>query len=114
MYIQMSTTKCRPAFIAEPAPLLYIRGEPPNTDDGMLSVFADPAEAARAVPVHAVLAKELDKFLSARTPQEARMKLLRPPIKPKRSPLLSLKLNNPKYASWRVFVDNPSAVADVM
>jgi 5-methylcytosine-specific restriction endonuclease McrA len=49
-----------------------------------------------------------------RTPQEARMKLLRQPVKPKRSPLLSLKLNNPKYASWRVFVDNPSAVADVM
>jgi hypothetical protein len=42
------------------------------------------------------------------------MKLLRQPVKPKRSPLLSLKLNNPKYASWRVFVDNPSAVADVM
>ena len=40
-----------------------------------------------------------------RTPTEARMHLIRHPVKPKRSPLLSLKLGNPKYASWKSFVD---------
>ena len=40
-----------------------------------------------------------------RTPQEARLNLIRLPVKPKRSPLLSLKLINPKYASWKSFVD---------
>jgi 5-methylcytosine-specific restriction endonuclease McrA len=41
-----------------------------------------------------------------RTPQEAHMKLFRLPVKPKRSPLLSVKLGNPKYESWKSFLDN--------
>jgi 5-methylcytosine-specific restriction endonuclease McrA len=41
-----------------------------------------------------------------RTPQEARMHLIRQPVCPKRSPLLSLKLGNPKYESWKSFLDN--------
>jgi 5-methylcytosine-specific restriction endonuclease McrA len=41
-----------------------------------------------------------------RTPQEAHMKLFRAPVKPKRSPLLSVKLDNPKYESWKTFVDS--------
>ena len=41
-----------------------------------------------------------------RTPAEARRHLSRQPVKPKRSPLLSIKLGNPKYASWKSFVDN--------
>ncbi len=40
-----------------------------------------------------------------RTPQEAHMKLIRPPVRPKRSPLLAVKLGNPKYASWKTFLD---------
>jgi 5-methylcytosine-specific restriction endonuclease McrA len=40
-----------------------------------------------------------------RTPHEARMKLVRHPIRPKRNPLLALKLNNPKYESWRTWLD---------
>ncbi|MAT72386.1 MAG: HNH endonuclease [Planctomycetaceae bacterium] len=40
-----------------------------------------------------------------RTPQQAGMKLIRPPVKPKRSPLLAVKLGNPKYASWKTFLD---------
>jgi 5-methylcytosine-specific restriction endonuclease McrA len=40
-----------------------------------------------------------------RTPQEANMKLIREPVRPKRSPLLSIKLGNPKYASWKSFLD---------
>jgi len=40
-----------------------------------------------------------------RTPSEAGMKLIRKPVRPKRSPLLSVKLSHPKYASWRGFVD---------
>ena len=41
-----------------------------------------------------------------RTPQEAHMQLIRQPVKPKRSPLLSIKLGNPKYESWKSFLDN--------
>jgi 5-methylcytosine-specific restriction endonuclease McrA len=40
-----------------------------------------------------------------RTPHEARMKLVGRPVKPKRNPLLLLKLENPKYASWRIWLD---------
>ncbi|MEM8865648.1 MAG: HNH endonuclease [Planctomycetota bacterium] len=41
-----------------------------------------------------------------RTPQEAHMKLHKQPVRPKRSPMLSVKLGNPKYASWKAFVDS--------
>lgn len=39
-----------------------------------------------------------------RTPQEAGMKLLQRPAKPKRSPLLNRQLTQPKYESWRHFI----------
>jgi 5-methylcytosine-specific restriction endonuclease McrA len=48
-----------------------------------------------------------------RTPTEARMHLIRHPVKPKRSPLLSLKLGNPKYASWKSFVDRAYWTVDL-
>ena len=41
-----------------------------------------------------------------RTPKEAHMHLIRKPEKPKRSPMLNLKLTNRKYQSWRTFLDN--------
>lgn len=41
-----------------------------------------------------------------RTPHEAHMQLIRQPVCPKRSPMLSLKLGNPKYESWKSFLDN--------
>jgi 5-methylcytosine-specific restriction endonuclease McrA len=41
-----------------------------------------------------------------RTPQEAHMTLVKHPVKPKRSPLLAIKLGNPKYQSWKTFLDN--------
>ena len=40
-----------------------------------------------------------------RTPEEAHMKLIRKPVKPKRSPQLSVKLGSPKYQSWKSFID---------
>ena len=40
-----------------------------------------------------------------RTPKEAKMKLVRHPVKPKRNPILILKLSNPKYESWRTWLD---------
>ena len=49
----------------------------------------------------------------AGTPQEARMQLIRQPVKPKRSPLLALKLGNPKYASWKSFVDRAYWTVDL-
>lgn len=39
------------------------------------------------------------------TPKQANMKLICKPIRPKRSPLLTIKLGNPKYASWKTFLD---------
>ena len=39
-----------------------------------------------------------------RTPKEAGMKPIRKPVRPKRSPQLSIKLGNPKYASWKTFL----------
>jgi 5-methylcytosine-specific restriction endonuclease McrA len=39
-----------------------------------------------------------------RTPQEAHMRLIAPPAVPKINPILAMKLNNPKYQSWRSFL----------
>lgn len=41
-----------------------------------------------------------------RTPREAHLTLIRKPERPKRSPLLNLKLSNRKYESWKTFLDN--------
>ncbi|HVS39437.1 MAG TPA: HNH endonuclease [Gemmataceae bacterium] len=41
-----------------------------------------------------------------RTPKEAHMHLIRKPEKPKRSPMLNLKMTNSKYQSWKTFLDN--------
>jgi 5-methylcytosine-specific restriction endonuclease McrA len=41
-----------------------------------------------------------------RTPKQAGLTLIRKPEKPKRSPLLNLKLTHRKYQSWRTFLDN--------
>lgn len=39
-----------------------------------------------------------------RTPQEARMKLISKPARPKLNPLMTVKLNNPKYGIWKSFL----------
>ncbi|GAB4144643.1 MAG: HNH endonuclease [Planctomycetaceae bacterium] len=39
-----------------------------------------------------------------RTPQEAGMRLLREPVRPKRSPVLSHQMVHEKYAEWRTFL----------
>ena len=41
-----------------------------------------------------------------RTPKQAHMSLIRKPEKPRRSPLLNLKLTHNKYHSWRTFLEN--------
>ena len=41
-----------------------------------------------------------------RTPEQARMKLIRKPVKPSRNPVISLRLGNEKYGSWRQFLDH--------
>src|SRR6267142_1071935 len=41
-----------------------------------------------------------------RTPKQAHMGLIRKPDKPKRSPLLCLKLTQKKYHSWQQFLDS--------
>src|SRR3954454_10163712 len=40
-----------------------------------------------------------------RTPREAYMALIRKPEKPKRSPMLNLKLTHRKYQSWKTFLE---------
>jgi 5-methylcytosine-specific restriction endonuclease McrA len=41
-----------------------------------------------------------------RIPRDAHMNLVREPVKPKRSPLLNLKLSHRKYQSWKTFLDH--------
>lgn len=43
-----------------------------------------------------------------RTPNEAKMKLVRRPVKPRQNPILVLKLDNPKYEIWRTWLDGVS------
>ncbi|MCG8405038.1 MAG: HNH endonuclease [Phycisphaerales bacterium] len=40
------------------------------------------------------------------TPEQANMKLFRPPKKPRRNPVLTIKLSDGRYASWKAFLDN--------
>ncbi len=40
-----------------------------------------------------------------RTPEQANMRLIRKPIKPRRNPLISLRLGSEKYQSWKAFLD---------
>ena len=40
-----------------------------------------------------------------RTPQQAHMRLIKPPIKPRRSPTIGIRLMDGKYSSWKHFVD---------
>ncbi len=41
-----------------------------------------------------------------RTPTQAGLKLWRKPIRPRRNPMISLRLGSDKYASWRAFLDH--------
>jgi len=41
-----------------------------------------------------------------RTPEQAGMKLVRRPIRPKRNPLVTLRLGSEKYRSWKAFLDH--------
>ncbi len=40
-----------------------------------------------------------------RTPEQAHMKLIRKPVKPRRNPVISIRLGSDKYASWRAFLN---------
>ncbi|MBK9128652.1 MAG: HNH endonuclease [Phycisphaerales bacterium] len=40
-----------------------------------------------------------------RTPEQAHMKLIQRPVRPRRSPVLTIKLSDSKYASWKQFLD---------
>jgi 5-methylcytosine-specific restriction endonuclease McrA len=41
-----------------------------------------------------------------RTPVQAHMHLITKPIKPKRSPVINIRLADAKYSSWKQFLDN--------
>ena len=40
-----------------------------------------------------------------RIPRDAHMKLITEPVKPKRSPVITLRLTSDKYATWKQFLD---------
>jgi len=40
-----------------------------------------------------------------RTPREAKMRLIQPPRKPRKNPVLLRKMSHPKYAAWRTWLD---------
>ena len=44
-----------------------------------------------------------------RTPEQTGMKLIRKPVRPRQNPLLSVKMDNPKYASWKTFLPTANA-----
>lgn len=48
-----------------------------------------------------------------RTPEEANMRLIREPKQPSQSPLLAYKLANPKYETWRPFLQGASWAVEV-
>jgi len=48
-----------------------------------------------------------------RLPAEAGLKLLKKPVRPKQNPLLKLKLDNPKYESWRSFLSTGQHALEV-
>jgi 5-methylcytosine-specific restriction endonuclease McrA len=41
-----------------------------------------------------------------RTPEEANMRLLRNPVRPRQNPLMVIRPGNPRYESWRPFLGN--------
>ncbi|MFG0331204.1 MAG: HNH endonuclease [Phycisphaerales bacterium] len=41
-----------------------------------------------------------------RTPDQANLTLVRPPVEPRRNPLISARLGHEKYACWQAFLDN--------
>ncbi|MBT8485730.1 MAG: HNH endonuclease [Phycisphaerales bacterium] len=41
-----------------------------------------------------------------RTPRQARMQLIRRPVRPKRNPAITLRLGSAKYASWKAFLND--------
>ncbi len=40
-----------------------------------------------------------------RTPAEANVRLIRPPLRPRRNPVLTIKLSDDRYSSWKQFLD---------
>lgn len=41
-----------------------------------------------------------------RTPEQARMNLIRRPVRPRRNPMIAVKLGHQKYASWKAFLND--------
>lgn len=48
-----------------------------------------------------------------KTPQESGMKLIKTPVRPRHNPLVSVRLNNPKYEMWRTFLGGAETVTTV-
>ncbi len=48
-----------------------------------------------------------------RTPEEAGMRLTKKPARPRHNPMLSIKLDNPKYEIWRTFLTGSNLSVEV-
>jgi 5-methylcytosine-specific restriction endonuclease McrA len=46
-------------------------------------------------------------------PSEANMNLIKKPVRPRHNPLVTVRLNNPKYEMWRTFLGGGQSVAAV-
>ena len=73
-----------------------------DADVEQLNAVTDGIKELRAVIARAQSRRDV----GGRTPREAHMALIRKPEKPRRSPLLNLKLTHRKYQSWRTFLDS--------
>ena len=68
------------------------------------TIFTLPHHAKRPGARKPLTAKQ--KALMYRTPDEAHMPLVKKPVRPKRNPVLNVRLGSDKYASWKAFLDN--------
>jgi 5-methylcytosine-specific restriction endonuclease McrA len=49
---------------------------------------------------------ECNSRKGGRTPKQAKMKLIKKPVKPKRNPVINFHLGRKRYRSWKQFLDN--------
>ena len=53
-----------------------------------------------------ILFEKLAIKKGGRTPTQAGMHLITPPTKPRRNPVLTVKMSEGRYSSWKAFLDN--------
>jgi len=95
----------RKPVCAGPKPVPVLRAAP--SDDGVEPGPRDSAVAGRdeRVGQHRVRMRALQRQEGRAYAEQARMKLIALPKRPRRSPVLTIKLSDSRYASWKQFLD---------